>query len=306
MPATVPAVDFNRTIQLSDEQIRFYQENGFIQILNVLTPDEVDFVRESIAEAIDHLSRTKTGKSQGNPFYSKVFHQEVNLWRIHEGVKRYTLSRRLGELARQLTGVAKMRLWHDHCLYKMPEQSLASDWHQDWPYWPMYHAGAMSCWMALDDVNETNGCLQFVPKSFKWGIYPAIALGSGKKQLETMLNEEERAKFKPVAMPMPAGSCTFHDGLCFHYANPNRSDKPRRAIATIYQPDGTEFRKKGHICTDPLKLNDGDKLVDEIFPVVAEGKPYPTTTFYDARERLKSEAALNDARHARMKAAAEA
>ncbi|MCZ7645077.1 MAG: phytanoyl-CoA dioxygenase family protein [Planctomycetota bacterium] len=299
MPAAA-AIDFDRTVALSDEQIRFYQKHGYIQIHDVLTPEEVEFTRESIAEAIEYLARTQQGKHKGNPFYSKVFHQEVNLWRIHEGVKRYTLSRRIGELARQLTGVSKMRLWHDHCLYKMPGGSLASDWHQDWPYWPMYHTGAMSCWMALDDVDEVNGCLQFVPGSYQWGIYPAISLGSGKKQLEKMLTEEETAKFKPVTMPMKAGSCTFHDGLCFHYATPNRSEKPRRAFATIFQPDGTQFRKKGHCVTDPLNLNDGDVLAGELFSVVAEGAPFETSTFHDARARLKSEALLNDARHARM------
>lgn len=298
-------IDLDRTIEITDEQVRSYQENGFIQIHNVLTPDEVEAVRADLADALAERKRLKEeGEKHGNnPFYKRVFLQEVNLWQTHAGIRRLTLSRRLGEIARRLVGVRKMRLWHDHALVKMPENSIASDWHQDWPYWPMNHLGALSCWMALDDVDMVNGCLQFVPKSFRWGIYPAIALGSGKKQLEQMLDENHRAEFKPVAMPMKAGSCTFHDGLCFHYANPNLSDKPRRAIAIIYQPDGTGYRKKGHCVTDPLNMPDGVVLEGDTFPVVAEGEAFETTSYLDARPMLAEAAKINPARQARMKEA---
>lgn len=297
------AIDLDRTIEIADEQVRFYQENGYVQIHNVLTPDEVDAVRADLAEALAERKRMKEAGAAGgdNPFYRKVFLQEVNLWQTHAGLRRFTLSRRLGEIARRLTGVRRMRLWHDHALVKLPENSVASDWHQDWPYWPMNHLGALSCWMALDDVDLKNGCLQFVPKSFRWGIYPAIALGSGKKQLEQMLDPEHAAAFKAIAMPMSAGSCTFHDGLCFHYATPNLSDKARRAIAVIYQPDGTTLRKKSHCVTDPLKLPDGAVLEGDTFPVVAEGEPFATTSFLDARPMLAEAARLNPGRSARMR-----
>ena len=292
-------LDLDRASTVTDEQVRFYQEHGYVQIHGVLAPDEVEAVREDLAGAL--AQRKDARESKGNPFYKRVFLQEVNLWTSHEGLRRYTLSRRIGEIARRLAGVAKMRLWHDHALVKLPENSIASDWHQDWPYWPMNHTGALSCWLALDDVDLRNGCLQFVPGSYRWGIYPAIALGSGKKQLEQMLDPEHAARFQPVAMPMRAGSCTFHDGLCFHYATPNLSDRPRRAIATIYMPDGTTYRKKGHCVTDPLDLPDGARLEGEMFPVVAEGAPFETTSFCDARPALREAAALNVERQRRMK-----
>lgn len=296
---TQAAIDLDRIVEISDEQVRFFQKNGYVQVHNVLSMDEVEQVRADLAEAMEARRRRQSHLDGGNPFYRKVFDQHVNLWQDFEGVRRYTLSRRIGEIARRLAGVAKMRVWHDHALVKMPEGSVASDWHQDWPYWPMNHVGLLSCWMALDDVNEVNGCLQFVPGSHRWGIYPAIALGSGKKQLENMLDPEHAANFKPVTMPMQAGSCTFHDGLTFHYATPNRSNKPRRALATIYMPDGTTYRKKSHCVTDPLDLPDGAKLEGDTFPVVAEGAPFETTTFMDARPMLEEARRINPLREAK-------
>lgn len=301
-------IDYDRIIEVTEAQVAFYQKNGYVQIHNVLTPEEVEQIRADLAEAIEDrkVGRTSDGRGE-NQFYKKVFLQQVNLWRDHEGVRRYVLSKRIGEIARRLAGVAKMRLWHDHALFKLPENSVASDWHQDWVYWPMNHAGALSCWMALDDVDLVNGCLQFVPGSHRWGIFPAIALGTGKKDLEHMLDEQEQAKFKPIAMPMKAGSCTFHDGLTFHYATPNLSDKPRRAFATIYQPDGTTFRKRQHCVTEDLNLPDGAPLnLDARFPVVAEGAPGRTTTFFDAREKLEEAKAINPQREARARQRAEA
>ena len=297
------ALDLDRTVTITDAQVRFYQEHGYLQIHNVLDAEEVEQVRADLAEVMAERKARAGTLERGNPFYRKVFVQQVNLWRDHAGIRRYTLSRRIGEIARRLAGVARMRLFHDHALIKMPEESLPSDWHQDWPYWPFRHVGALSCWMALDDVDLGNGCLQFVPGSYRWGIYPAIALGSGKKQLEQMLDEEHRAQFKPVTMPMQAGSCTFHDGLCYHYATPNSSGKPRRALASIYLPDGTCYRKKGHCVTDPLDLADGAKLEGEMLPLVAEGAPAETTTFHDASQMLAEAAKLNPLRQTRMREA---
>jgi len=297
----VSQIDYSSPYPITDEQVRFYQQNGYIQLFNVLSEAELERLRADIADAMEDRRKKSEGHNAGNPFYKKVFTQEVNLWTSHDGVARYTLSKRIGEIARRLCGVPKMRLWHDHALFKPAKDSLASDWHQDWPYWPMNHVGALSCWMALDDVNMENGCLQFVPGSHKWGVFPAVALGSGRKELEKMLFPDERENFKPVAMPMPAGSCTFHDGLTFHYANANHSDKPRRAIATIYQPDGTTHRKKGHCVTDPLDLADGAVLAHEVLPVVAEGPAFETTTFHDARPTLERAKQVNPKREAMAK-----
>jgi ectoine hydroxylase-related dioxygenase (phytanoyl-CoA dioxygenase family) len=68
---------------------------------------------------------------------------------------------------------------------------------------------------------------------------------------------------------LPAGSATFHNGLTFHYAGPNNSAGTREAFAVIYMPDGTHYRAKPHVVTDPLSLDDGTLLDGRMFPLVA-------------------------------------
>ncbi|GHO98977.1 hypothetical protein KSF_090250 [Reticulibacter mediterranei] len=255
---------------ISEEQIRFYEENGYIQFLNVLSAEELAQVRSALDEIVREqgdLHEMSTSEVE----YRKIFVQTVNVWRTHAGLRDYVFSPKLAEIARCLTRAHKIRLWHDHALVKMPGDSKASAWHQDIPYWPMQEDGSLSCWMALDDVFEANGCMAFVPGSHTFGRLEPINLVN-PQDLFHLLPEEKAASISllPVFQPMPAGSCTFHDGRTFHYAGPNTTDKPRRAVITIYMPDDVHFNGKPHVVTNDLNLAEGELLAGERFPVLAE------------------------------------
>ncbi|MCC6730466.1 MAG: phytanoyl-CoA dioxygenase family protein [Chthonomonadales bacterium] len=256
------------TYPLSEEQVRFYQENGYIQLFDVLPPDELARTRSALDDANRLTLDARHHTSAANPEYERVFVQKVNLWRVHEGMRRYVLNARVAEIARRLAGAERIRLWHDHALVKMPGDSRESPWHQDLPYWPMNESGALSCWMALDDVDERNGCMQFVPRSQSWGQLEPIRLVNAQ-DLFGLVTEPETKDFTPVVMRMPAGSCTFHHGLTFHYASANSTDRPRRAIITIYMPDGTTYSGKPHVVTDGLGLVPGQAFEGPMFPVLA-------------------------------------
>jgi ectoine hydroxylase-related dioxygenase (phytanoyl-CoA dioxygenase family) len=130
--------------------------------------------------------------------------------------------------------------------------------------------------MALDDVFEANGCMAFAPGSHRFGRLEPIKLVDPQdifKLVEAPQASSPAAAnraFKKVFQPMPAGSCTFHNGLTFHYAGPNTTNKPRRAIITIYMPDEIHFTGAKHVVTEDLNLHVGDVLAGERFPVLAE------------------------------------
>ncbi|GIX06835.1 MAG: SnoK protein [Candidatus Poribacteria bacterium] len=268
-------VRFGGEYPLTRDQIQFYRENGFVQLDNVLTAEELEFLRNALEEAVMAPARHAVVNSDGRSDYAKVFYQKVNIWRDHEGVREFVFSPRLAEIARRLAGFRAVRLWHDHALIKMPgPDSRPSPWHQDLPYWPMNEEGALSCWMALDDVTVHNGCMQFIPGTHRLGKLPPINLVQ-PQDIFSMIPPEKKHLIgkEPYVAEMKAGSCTFHDGRTFHYASPNRSDKPRRAMVVIYMADGTTYNGKRHICTDPLGLQVGDRLEGELFPLLAEGEP---------------------------------
>lgn len=260
------------TYPLSDQQVSFYRENGFIQLFDVLAPDELAAAREALADADRLQLDARHHTSKLNSEYEKVFVQKVNLWLVHDGMRAYVHSPKIANIARRLAGFRQTRLWHDHALTKMPGDSKESPWHQDLPYWPMAEPGALSCWMALDDVDVPNGCMQFVPESHSWGLFEPIRLVDAQ-DLFGLVPEPEVKDFTPFVARMPAGSCTFHNGLTFHYAGPNTTDKPRRAIITIYMDGDTTYNGKPHVVTDGLGLAAGQPLHHEVFPILAEETP---------------------------------
>ncbi len=254
---------------LTEEQIEFYQQNGYIQLLDVLTPEELEDVRQSLDEVLNMKLEKGFDRTGQRTEYDKVFLQKVNLWRDHEGMRRFVFNHKLAGIARRLARVKRIRLWHDHTLIKMPEDSKPSPWHQDLPYWPMNEEGALSCWMALDDVDENNGCMAFIPGSHQVGRLEPINLVNP----QDIFGFEASGHLKgvqPAVMKMKAGSCTFHNGMTFHYAFPNKMDKPRRAMIVIYMPDGTTYSGKRHICTDGQGFEIGKPLEGELFPILAE------------------------------------
>lgn len=258
---------------ISEEQVQSYQENGYIQLLNVLTPEELEQVRAALNDVFAAQLESNHDVSRGRPEYEKIFVQKVNLWQVHPGMRQYVLSHRLAEIARRLARAERVRLWHDQALVKMPGDSKASAWHQDLPYWPMRESGALSCWMALDDVSEANGCMAFVPGSHRLGRLEPIRL-TDPQDLFALVTEDRKTdlRFDKIFQPMPAGSCTFHDGRTFHYAGPNTTDKPRRAMITIYMPDDVHFTGAQHVVTNDLPLYENDVLAGERFPILAEAK----------------------------------
>jgi len=272
---------------LTDQQIAAYRKDGFIVLEDVFTGDDLKEIRDAVAQAVEgelHLgimaekkgelapekagleADKQTPKTKGA--YESLFIQKVNLWQRWPRVAAYVKSKRLGNIAARLEG-APMRVWHDQALFKEPRTGVKTPWHQDAVYWPhAQRGGQTTIWIALQDATITNGCMSFVGGTHKLGALPRIDLG----------NPEDIFKYaphikpvKPTVCPLKAGSVTFHNGLTFHYAGPNKSDGMREAFACIYMRDGTTYDGRGHVLTDPMKdkgLNIGDRLDSETFPLV--------------------------------------
>ena len=256
---------------LTEKQILAYREDGFIRLENVVTGETLSRFRDAVAQAVEverHEGITPDHqRDEARAAYDRLFIQKVNLWRRHEHVRPFVLSRRLGNLAARLAG-RPMRLWHDHALFKEPRTGVRTPWHQDAPYWPhMDKTHQLSVWIALKDATIENGCMSFIPGSHKLGPLPAVNLADPKDLSEVAPSLKG---IKPITHELKAGCVTFHSGLTFHYAGPNKSDHMREAIAIIYMPADTRFDGGLHVCTDSLKLPRGATLDDESFPIVSD------------------------------------
>ncbi len=250
--------------ELTREQVEGYRENGFLVIEEFLPPEELREWREAVTEAVAARGDVRIPGFQGDSagYYGKVFLQRVNLWQTDERVRALMLDPRLGRLAATLAGVDGIRIWHDQTLMKPPWANPTS-WHLDVPYWSFDSRDALSIWVALDDATLENGCLFFLPGTHRSARFDNVGIGPNMGDLFQVY--PEWAGLEPVAAPMRAGWCSFHNGLTAHAAHANMTPRWRRAMTCAYMPDGSRFNGKPNILRPEqlARLQVGDLLEDE-------------------------------------------
>ena len=259
--------------ELSDEQIKSYRENGYLVIESFLSEEELEHWQEIVMNAVKNradqkmlVKSLKTGETDGinedADYFGKVFDQLLNLWQSDDGVKELMFDSRLGKMAAKLSGVDGIRIWYDQTLFKRPYANPTA-WHLDTPFWSFSDRNALSIWIALDDATLENGCLYFVPGSYKYTGFTNSGIGKNMDGIFDVY--PELAFIGPVAAPMKAGSCSFHNGLTIHGANANMTKKYRRAMTCAYLPDGNVFNGIPSILSpeylETLKV--GDELNNE-------------------------------------------
>jgi len=124
-----------------------------------------------------------------------------------------------------------MSLDFDMLINKAPHTNTITPWHQDAAYWiKMPDKRSVSCWIALDDVFEDNGCMWFIPKEND-NIKPHTLYTKGGA-LHCDVDES-----KAECVPLSAGGCTFHDGFTPHFSKGNTTNYQRRALILNFRPE---------------------------------------------------------------------
>lgn len=264
---------------ISQSQVDFYQKNGYLLVEDFLNPDELDFWRSAVTQAVKERAgqkmpgkEVKIGEDDGinedAGYYSKVFDQLLNLWQTNDQVKELMLNEKIGRMAGELAIVDGIRIWHDQALIKRPWANPTS-WHLDTPFWSFSDRKALSIWVALDDVTLENGCLFFIPGSQTGTSFENPGIG---KNMDSVFDFYPQFRSAPsVAAPMKAGSCSFHNGLTIHGAHANMTPGFRRAMTCAYMPDGNVFNGQANILPEDYlsKLSVGDLLNnDEQNPLI--------------------------------------
>ena len=269
---------------LTQEQIDFYRENGYIIIEDFLTPEELETWRRHVDDAVAQRDGRITAggprsadrvTDEESRHYDKVFVQRMNLWTDHKGMRELMFDPRLGKMASELAGVDGMRIWHDQALIKQPWAN-PTGWHLDNPYWSYSSRAAITIWLALDDATLQNGCLYFLPGAQKSANFDGATIGPNISDLFEIY--PQWAKLESAAAPMKAGSCSFHNGLMPHGAGANMTPGWRRAMTYGYMPDGSTFNGIRNILPQAYfdSLEIGDVLDDDsINPLIwHKMKPY--------------------------------
>lgn len=259
--------------RLSDDQVQFFHEHGYLKGIRVLNDEQVAVLRKELTEIADpkHPGHELFYEFHSNESKdpNKVLFHCLGHWRITPGFHDLLWNPALLMPASQLLG-GSVRFWHDQLFCKPAQHGGVVAWHQDYSYWtrtqPMAH---LTCWIALDDSNEANGCLRYIPGSHRWPLLPMPALAGDMDGLREVLNEEQLAQFNnEVLVEVKAGECAFHHPLLVHGSKENRSDRSRRAAVMNYVRDGVISAKSESLLHGVPPLKEGETLGGMFFPLL--------------------------------------
>jgi len=217
---------------LKPEQIEKYQQDGYIKLQEVLSPEILDYYGRAISQLVFKLNTQETPLAQRNT-YSKAFLQIGNLWEHCDTVREFALSSRLGRIAAELMQVGGVRMYHDQALFKEASGGF-TPWHADQFYWPMSTNHCVTAWIPLQPVTMEMGPLAFCMGSQKILAHRDIAISDESEQLISRSLQD----YPKDETPYELGEVSFHAGWTFHRAGPNTTEKMRGVMTIIYMEDG--------------------------------------------------------------------
>jgi ectoine hydroxylase-related dioxygenase (phytanoyl-CoA dioxygenase family) len=257
---------------LTQKQIAEFKANGFLNGGKVLDDETVETLRAEIARVIADKDKPdipqpvlirNLSRNDKAPVW-----QIVNIWEASPPFKTLLSHPKIVEGLAQLAEATALRIWHDQIQYKPPEIGGVNMWHQDAPYWPIIAPMTeVTAWVALDDADESNGCMSMVPGSHLWGN--AIDFLHTLKNYEAMPASYQGREIKIVRCPVKKGEVHFHHALTWHGSHANTSGRPRRAIALHYMTQDTRYVAGGeHVMKRFVEVADGELMQGEHFPLV--------------------------------------
>jgi ectoine hydroxylase-related dioxygenase (phytanoyl-CoA dioxygenase family) len=263
--------DFDRYL-LSDDQVSFFHENGYLAGVQILDDRQADTLCEELTKLVDpkltgnELFYEYNSNESTDP--SRVLFHALGAWRIMPGFHDILWHPAFVVPASQLLGGA-VRFWHDQLFCKPSHHGGVVAWHQDYSYWtrtePLQH---LTCWIGLDDATKDNGCLQYIPKSHRWDLLPITGLAGDMNAIQSVLSDEQKRQFIRVAIELKRGQCAFHHPRMVHGSYENSTDRQRRATVINVFKDGTRSASNEPLLEGVPVVKRGEVIGGQFFPLL--------------------------------------
>lgn len=212
-----------------------FAQDGFVFVPQLLPADDFADLHRELDRYIREVAPTL---ASGDAFYEDKSRPET-LKQLHRMsvdpfFREYRRHPAWAELAAALLG-EEAEAMEPEWFNKPPGTQHATPPHQDNYYFCMTPPNVVTLWMALDVVDEENGCLRYVAGSHKEPVRPhGRSSVLGFSQGITDYGEADRQREHLVLLT--AGDVAAHHGNTIHRADANRSfNRQRRAFAMVFQ-----------------------------------------------------------------------
>lgn len=222
---------------LSASQIEQYENDGYTVVRGALP--------ENLLTELHRITDEIVASAKGLTDHTNVLDLEPSHTPENPRVRRIKTPQLVHPFYRELAGhecvVSALRpLIGDNirlragCKINMKSAEWGSpvEWHQDWAFYPHTNDDVLAVGILLDDMDETNGPVMFLPGSHTGPIYDHHSDGAFCGAIDLT---SERVDVAP-AIPMygNAGDMTIHHARLVHGSKVNRSTNSRRILFYEY------------------------------------------------------------------------
>jgi phytanoyl-CoA hydroxylase len=218
-----------------ESEERTFGRDGFVVVRQFLTNSEL---AELTGQLERYIRDVVPGLSDAHAFYHDRARPEtlkqMQFMQVDPFFRDYTHHPKWKALAEALVGelaACESPEWFN----KPPRVDHPTPPHQDNYYFNLQPPNVVTIWLALDAVDDENGCLRYLPGSHQRGFRPhsrssVLGFSQGITDFGPLDESGERK------IHLSPGDAAAHHGMTIHRAEPNRSqNRNRRAFAMVFK-----------------------------------------------------------------------
>ena len=218
--------------RLSKSEVKQYHEEGWIGPFKLISPMEMANLSDVIQKQV--IEPVKQQNLEENDYFHNRHLDIQGIWELFSNPE-------LVERVASILG-PHLVLWRSNFQFKPPLSDqkefnygwdTSAPWHQDCAYYQPSPNVILSAWIAVDEVDKGNGCMQIIPGSHK-KLYPHVPNpnyipGSGffDKAVDPLLIDEKKA----IDVELKPGEFILFSESILHSSVPNLSERRRFGLS---------------------------------------------------------------------------
>ena len=215
---------------------KIYERDGFVVLRGFLDKNEIARINDSlqfvVREKVQTMPDNHVVYEDKNDRHSLKLLQDLH--RYDPFFSDLLFKSKFEEIAEALLGDKAIGKTVEY-FNKPPRIGKPTPVHQDGYYFMLQPPEAITMWLALEDVDEENGCVRYVKGSHLKPMRPhgRTKTAGFSQGIVDYGNAEDVANEIPV--PAKSGDLLIHHAMTIHRADGNRSTtRTRRALGFIY------------------------------------------------------------------------
>jgi ectoine hydroxylase-related dioxygenase (phytanoyl-CoA dioxygenase family) len=242
---------------ITDDDIRAYRDQGWFVLADALDTGSLEVLRRECQRFMDErdaeMDAAGTDVIGLDRRGQRYFVNDCST--RSDSLRQLLLGEAMQEVCRATVG-EEAYLFNDQFVVKGTDGETSFSWHQDGGYIPYRHLQYLTCWIPLDDVDETNGTVYVLPYD-RAGTREVVP-----HRRDPATNDMVGYFGDDPGVPaiVDAGSIVCFSSTVFHRSGPNTTDRLRRVYVAQYS-------------AEPILNDNGDAPRHQAVPVLRAGQP---------------------------------